>query len=99
LFIAQLGEAAVAAHQITFNLWDVFYIPMVSIGSAMATRMGHAIGAGNTEGVRMALRVGATLSALVGLVTMALLLLFPMRLSVPTRSRLMSETLRCAYCA
>ena len=77
LFIAQLGEAAVAAHQITFNLWDVFYIPMVSIGSAMATRMGHAIGAGNTEGVRMALRVGATLSALVGLVTMALLLLFP----------------------
>lgn len=77
LLIATLGDAAVAAHQIAFNVWDVFYIPMVSIGSAMATRMGHAIGAGNAHGVRMALRVGAALSTLIGLLAMSLLLLFP----------------------
>ena len=77
LLIATLGDAAVAAHQIAFNVWDVFYIPMVSIGSAMATRMGHAIGAGNAHGVRMSLRVGAALSTLIGLLAMSLLLLFP----------------------
>ena len=77
LLIATLGDAAVAAHQIAINVWDVFYIPMVSIGSAMATRMGHAIGAGSAHGVRMALRVGAALSTLIGLTAMSLLLLFP----------------------
>ena len=50
---------------------------MVSIGSAMATRMGHAIGAKNPNGVKVALRVGAMLSGLVGALTMLLLLLFP----------------------
>jgi MATE family multidrug resistance protein len=77
LLIATLGDAAVAAHQIAINVWDVFYIPMISIGSAMATRMGHAIGARNAQGVRMALRVGAALSTLIGLLAMSLLLLFP----------------------
>ena len=77
LLIATLGDAAVAAHQIAINVWDVFYIPMVSIGSAMATRMGHAIGARNAHGVRMALRVGAALSTLIGLLATSLLLLFP----------------------
>ena len=70
LLIATLGDAAVAAHQIAINVWDVFYIPMISVGSAMATRMGHAIGADNSDGVRMALRVGAALSTLIGLVAM-----------------------------
>ena len=77
LLIATLGDAAVAAHQIAINVWDVFYIPMISVGSAMATRMGHAIGARNAQGVRMALRVGAALSTLIGLLAMSLLLLFP----------------------
>ena len=77
LLIATLGDTAVAAHQIAINVWDVFYIPMISVGSAMATRMGHAIGAQNALGVRMALRVGAALSTLIGLLTMSLLLLFP----------------------
>jgi len=77
LLIATLGDVAVAAHQIAINIWDVFYIPMVSIGSAMATRMGHAIGAQNPNGVRMALRVGALLSGFIGALTMLLLLVFP----------------------
>ena len=34
LLIATLGDAAVAAHQIAINVWDVFYIPMVSVGNA-----------------------------------------------------------------
>lgn len=77
LLIATFGDVAVAAHQIAINIWDVFYIPMISIGSAMATRMGHAIGANNPNGVKMALRVGALISGLIGALTMLLLLLFP----------------------
>ena len=77
LLIATLGDSAVAAHQIAINVWDVFYIPMISIGSAMATRMGHAIGAQNAHVVRTALRVGAALSTMIGLLAMLLLLLFP----------------------
>ena len=50
---------------------------MISIGSAMATRMGHAIGSYNPYGVKMALRVGALISGLIGALTMLLLLLFP----------------------
>ena len=77
LLVATLGDSAIAAHQITFNVWDMFYIPMVSIGSAMATRMGHAIGAQNARGVRLALWVGAGVSAMIGLITMLILLTFP----------------------
>ncbi len=77
LFIATLGNSAIAAHQIALNVWDVFYIPMISVGSAMATRMGHAIGAGNVKGIWFALWVGLGMSLVIGLITMMILLLFP----------------------
>ena len=51
LMIATLGDTAMGAHQIAFNVWDVVYIPLISIGSAIATRMGHAIGAGDRQGI------------------------------------------------
>jgi len=77
LLVATWGDTAIAAHQIAFNIWDLFYIPMLAIGTAMSTRMGHAIGAGRTEGVHRALIVGATAAAVVGVATTGLLLSFP----------------------
>ena len=56
---------------------DMFYIPMLAIGAAMATRMGHAIGAQDKPGVYTALRAGLLCSITVSLITMVILLSFP----------------------
>ena len=77
LFIATLGDVAIAAHQVAFNMWDVVYMPLVSFGSAMAVRVGHAIGAGDRSGVRLSIGCGISITILVGLLGMALLLSSP----------------------
>lgn len=77
LLVATLGETAMASHQIAFNIWDMFYIPMLAIGTAMSTRIGHAIGAGWQEGVQRALWVGALISAVIALGTTVLLVTVP----------------------
>lgn len=77
LLVASLGDTAIASHQIAFNVWDLFYIPMLAIGTAMSTRIGHAIGAGWREGIYRAMIVGGSISAVVSLGTMMLLFSFP----------------------
>lgn len=77
LMIATLGNAAIASHQIAFNIWDVVYMPLISIGSAMATRVGHAIGAGDRRGVHLAVQCGSCISLLIALLIMLVLVLFP----------------------
>ncbi|MBT6039811.1 MAG: MATE family efflux transporter [Halieaceae bacterium] len=77
LLVASLGDTAISSHQIAFNVWDLFYIPMLAIGTAMSTRIGHAIGAGWREGIYRAMIVGGAISALVSLGTMMLLISFP----------------------
>jgi len=77
LLIATLGDTAMASHQIAFNIWDMFYIPMLALGTAMSTRMGHAIGAGESEGVYRALWVGCFIATVVSLSTTVVLLSVP----------------------
>ena len=77
LLIATLGNTAMAAHQIAFNLWDVVYMVLISIGSALATRVGHAIGGSDKTRVRLAIRCGASITLLVGLACMTVLLSVP----------------------
>lgn len=77
LMIATLGNHAMAAHQIAYNVWDVVYMPLISIGSAMATRVGHAIGSGEHERVKLAVKTGTAMTVLVGLASTALLLSIP----------------------
>jgi MATE family multidrug resistance protein len=60
--IATLGNTAIAAHQIGFNIYDVVYVPLISVGAAMTTRMGHAIGAGSMPAVSRSLYSGMLLS-------------------------------------
>jgi MATE family multidrug resistance protein len=63
LMIASVGNQEVAAHQIAINIYDVIYMPLISIGSAMATRIGHGIGRGELEAVKMSLRSGVAVAA------------------------------------
>ncbi|EED35633.1 multidrug efflux protein NorA [Luminiphilus syltensis NOR5-1B] len=77
LLVATLGDTVMASHQIAFNIWDVFYIPMLSIASAMSTRIGHAIGAGDKVGVNRALLVGSLVSLIIALGALLILVLVP----------------------
>lgn len=77
LLIATLGNVAMAAHQIAYNIWDVVYMPLISFGSAMATRVGHGIGSGDPAKVRLAVFCGIGMTMLTGLASMTLLLSVP----------------------
>jgi len=77
LLIATLGNTAMASHQIALNVWDVIYMPLISISAAMATRVGHAIGSGDKNDVIIAVRCGTGITILSGIVVMLLLLASP----------------------
>lgn len=77
LLVATLGDNAMAAHQIAFNVWDTFYIPMLAISTAMATRMGHFIGGRNPQGIRIALTIGLIVTAVLAVAMTSVMLLFP----------------------
>ena len=77
LLIATLGNTAMAAHQIAINIWDVVYMPLISIGSAMATRVGHAIGSGDRGRVTLAVWCGTSITLAVGFACMLVLLTVP----------------------
>lgn len=77
LLIATLGNTAMAAHQIAFNVWDVVYMPLISIGSAMGTRIGHAIGSGDRAQVNLAISCGTFLTVVVGVASVAIVLSVP----------------------
>ena len=74
LSIAKLGNTAIASHQIAVNVWDVVYMPLLSIGTAMTTRIGHAIGARDKPGTSVAIKCGAMLTLMVGVGIMLVLL-------------------------
>lgn len=77
LLIATLGNTAMASHQIAFNVWDVAYMPLISLGAAMATRVGHAIGAGDKPGTILSIKTGTGMTLILGLAFMILLLSTP----------------------
>ncbi|RJG04061.1 MATE family efflux transporter [Noviherbaspirillum sedimenti] len=67
LFIARLGETAVAGHQVTANFVTVLYMLPLSIASASGTLVAHALGARDraaaqrlgTAGIRLAAGIAA----------------------------------------
>jgi len=65
LFIARLGENAVAGHQIAGNLATLLYMIPLSIASATGTLTSHAIGAGDPRAARRIGAAGLRLAALV----------------------------------
>jgi MATE family multidrug resistance protein len=77
LLVATLGNTAMASHQIAFNVWDATYMLLISIGAALATRVGHAIGSGNRQRLQLAIRSGAGMTVVLGLTCTATLLIAP----------------------
>lgn len=70
LFIARLGDVAVAGHQITANFGTVLYMLPLSIASATGTLVAHAIGARQMDTARRigaaGIRLAAGLSVTIG---------------------------------
>jgi MATE family multidrug resistance protein len=76
MLIATLGNTAMAAHQIAYNVWEVVYMVLVSIGSALATRVGHGIGEGDRQKVGLAINCGASSILILGCLFTFLLLVY-----------------------
>ncbi|MGJ7499863.1 MATE family efflux transporter [Variovorax sp. ZT5P49] len=68
LFIARLGTAAAAAHQIASNLLAVAYMTPLSLAIATSARVSFWLGAGDAAKARHACRLGFELTALCALV-------------------------------
>lgn len=70
LFIARLGNEALAAHQVTANFGTVLYMLPLSIASATGTLVAQEIGAGRLQAARAAgnagIRLGAVLAVALG---------------------------------
>jgi len=77
LLIASVGNTAIAAHQIAINVYDVLYMPLVSIGAAMATRMGHGIGRVDATAVKTSFLCGLAISFLFCIAITIILLVIP----------------------
>jgi MATE family multidrug resistance protein len=58
LLIGRLGEVPAAAHQIAINIGTLTFMAALALAEATTVRVGHAAGAGDTSGVRRAIRAG-----------------------------------------
>lgn len=63
LFIARLGEVALASHQIAASMAAVLYMVPLSLGIATSARAGYWIGAGHSAHARQAAHTGLRLAA------------------------------------
>jgi MATE family multidrug resistance protein len=77
LLIARVGTTEVAAHQIAINIYDVLYMPLISVGSAMATRIGHSIGRVDMPAVRTSIISGMLVSVVFCIIIAVILLFIP----------------------
>ncbi|SFZ79166.1 multidrug resistance protein, MATE family [Chitinimonas taiwanensis DSM 18899] len=62
LLVAKFGTAQVAAHQIALNFSSLVFMVPLSLGVAMLTRVGHALGEGDPVAARFRSWVGVGLS-------------------------------------
>ncbi|MES2584855.1 MAG: MATE family efflux transporter [Pseudomonadota bacterium] len=76
LLVAHFGSTQVAAHQIALNFSSLVFMLPLSLGIALLSRVGHALGAGDAEAARFRSAVGVALSVGLAAVTAALMALF-----------------------
>ncbi|QNM97872.1 MATE family efflux transporter [Chitinimonas koreensis] len=62
LLVAEFGAAQVAAHQIALNFSSLVFMLPLSLGVALITRIGHALGEGDPAAARFRAWVGVGLS-------------------------------------
>lgn len=94
LFIARLGTAAAAAHQIASNLTAVVYMMPLSLGIATSARISFWLGAGDERRARLACRTGLAIA-----IGLALVLSGGMALLRHPLSHLYSENVAVAAMA
>lgn len=73
LLVARFGSTQVAAHQIALNFSSLVFMLPLSLGIALLTRVGQALGAGDPQAARFRSAVGVATS--VGLATVSALLM------------------------
>lgn len=76
LLVAGFGTAQVAAHQIALNFASLVFMVPMSLGTALLTRVGLALGAGAPDVARFRAWVGVGLAFLVAIVSAALIAVF-----------------------
>ncbi len=76
LLIAHFGSTQVAAHQIALNFSSLVFMLPLSLGFALLSRVGLALGAGDAEEARFRSGVGVFLSIGLAVVSAALMVVF-----------------------
>lgn len=71
IFISRQGAVAAAAHQVAFNCMVLFFSMAAAFSSASCIRVGNLFGQGDGEKLRFAVSGIVSLSALIGCVLMA----------------------------
>jgi multidrug resistance protein, MATE family len=78
LLMGSLGTAEIAAHQVAITLAATTFMVPLGIGAAAAVRVGHAVGARDPEGARLAGKTALQLGVGFMVLSAIVFLLFPM---------------------
>ena len=81
LLLAPFGALTVAAHQITLNVSSVIFMLPLSIGLALAIRIGFLIGEGRSQDTKQAYWAGMLLAVSMVFVTATFLVLFKQQIA------------------
>ena len=73
LLVARFGSSQVAAHQIALNFTSLIFMVPLSLSVAVLTRVGHALGAGDTRAAQFRAWTGVALGLGLALVSAALI--------------------------
>ena len=76
LLVAHFGSTQVAAHQIALNFSSLVFMVPLSLGIALLSRVGQALGAGDAHAARFRSEVGVALSIGLAVVSAALMAVF-----------------------
>ncbi len=77
LMMARFGDAVVAAHQVAINFASITFMVPMSVGMATAVRVGHAVGAGAPQEVRLRGQSGMVLGMIFALISASIMALLP----------------------
>lgn len=77
LFLASLGAAVVAGHQIVMNFVALMFMVPSNLGHALTVRIGQHVGAGRLDQARLSSRVALLMVSGFALLSGSLLFLFP----------------------
>jgi MATE family multidrug resistance protein len=69
ILVAKFGTTQMAAHQIALNFTSLVFMVPLSLGTALLTRVGQSLGAGDPRGARFRAWVGVAVSLVLAVVS------------------------------